>query len=115
MHEYSLAQAMMDKVEQEARAHHAVAVHSLQVRIGRQCGVEADLFATAYEMLRPGTLCENAELIITREEGRWLCDACGRELPPASVLACPECSWPARLAEGGDLILERIELEVPNV
>jgi hydrogenase nickel incorporation protein HypA/HybF len=115
MHEYSLVQAMMDKVAEEARAHHAVSVHLLQVRIGRLSGVEADLFATAYEMLRPGTVCESAELVLLREEGEWRCDVCGHVLPPEGVLTCPKCDWPARLARGGDLILERIEMEVPNV
>ena len=68
MHEYSLVQAMMRRVEEEARAHNARSVHRVQVRIGQLSGVEADLFASAYELLRPGTLCAGAELIIAREE-----------------------------------------------
>lgn len=115
MHEYSLVQAMMEKVEQEARAHHATAVHRVQVRLGRLAGVEADLFAHAWEMLRRGTLCESAALVLLPEEGEWRCAACGAVLPSDGALTCARCDWPARLARGGDLVLERIEIEVPNV
>jgi hydrogenase nickel incorporation protein HypA/HybF len=115
MHEYSLVQSMMDKIAEEARSHDATSVHRVQVRIGRLSGVEADLFATAYEVLRPGTVCAAAELVLLREEGEWRCDVCGHVLPPEGVLTCPSCDWPARLARGGDLILERIEMDVRDV
>ena len=113
MHEYSLVQAMMRRVEEEARARNATGVHRLHVRIGHFSGVEADLFAAAYEVLRPGTLCANAELAIAREAGEWCCGACGTTVPAGAELVCPECGWPARLVRGDDLLLERIELEVP--
>ncbi|HVO27109.1 MAG TPA: hydrogenase maturation nickel metallochaperone HypA [Candidatus Margulisiibacteriota bacterium] len=112
MHEYSLVQAMMRRVEEEARARNATAVHRVHVRIGRFSGVEANLFATAYEVLRPGTLCANAELAIAPEAGEWHCGACGTLLPAGAELVCQECGWPASLMRGGDLVLERIELEV---
>jgi hydrogenase nickel incorporation protein HypA/HybF len=112
MHEYSLVQAMMQRVEEQARAHKATGVHRLQVRIGLLSGVEADLFSTAYEVLRAGTLCANAELVIAREESEWRCSVCGALVPVGGELVCPQCGWPARLARGDDLVLERIELEV---
>jgi hydrogenase nickel incorporation protein HypA/HybF len=112
MHEYSLVQAMMRRVEEEARAQNACGVHRVQVRIGQFSGVEADLFASAYDVLRPGTLCANAELVIAREAGEWCCGACGALVPAGAELTCPQCGWPARLVRGDDLVLERIELEV---
>ena len=112
MHEYSLVQAMMRQVEEEARVRRATGVHRVQVRIGQFSGVEADLFATAYEVLRPGTLCANAELVIARQAGEWCCGACGVMVPAGAELVCPQCGWPARLMRGDDLVLERIELEV---
>jgi hypothetical protein len=36
-----------------------------------------------------------------------------RVIPPGSVLRC--CDSPARLAAGDDILLERIEMEVPDV
>jgi hydrogenase nickel incorporation protein HypA/HybF len=112
MHEYSLVQAMMRRVEEEARAHNATGVHRVEVRIGQLSGVEAALFASAYEVLRPGTLCANAELVIAREASEWRCGACGAMVPVDAELVCPDCGWPACLIRGDDLTLERIELEV---
>ena len=62
MHEYSIVQALVDRVDAEARARKATAVHRLSVRIGELSGVDMDLLTTAYETFRERTICERAEL-----------------------------------------------------
>lgn len=114
MHEYSLVQALLQRVEQEARSQEATAVHRVTVRIGPLAGVERDLFATAYQLCRPGTLCDRAELVIADEDITWRCEVCDEVIPAGSVLFCPACGCPGRLAGGDALMLERIELEVPR-
>ncbi|HXQ21827.1 MAG TPA: hydrogenase maturation nickel metallochaperone HypA [Candidatus Acidoferrales bacterium] len=114
MHEYSLVQALLQRVEEEARSRRASAVHRITVRIGPLAGVERALFATAYDFCRSGTLCDTAELVLTGEDVDWRCTACGAQIPDGTRLACPECGWPARLEGGDALILERIDLEVPQ-
>lgn len=57
MHEYSLAQALVERVEREALARGATAVYRVTVRIGPLAGVEPELLVTAYGQLRVGTLC----------------------------------------------------------
>jgi len=113
MHEYSLAQALVARIEREARSHGASAVHRVVVRIGPLSGVEPDLLVTAYGHLRAGTLCAEAELDLAGEDVVWRCEACGTVLILGSALCCPDCGLPARLAGGDALVLERIELEVP--
>lgn len=112
MHEYSLVQALLDRIDAEARAHAARGVHRVTVRIGCMGGVEPALFATAFEMSRAGTLCEHAELELLTEDVRWVCDVCSSEIPSGHALVCPACGWPARMAGGDALVLERLELEV---
>lgn len=114
MHEYSLVEALLQRVEETARALHATAVHRITVRIGPFAGVEAGLFTSAYELCRPGTLCAEAELTISSEPITWQCAACGSEMPVGGRLVCPRCGSPARLASGDALVLERVELEVPE-
>ena len=114
MHEYSLVQSLLSRVEQEARAHHASGVYRVTVRLGRQGGVEPDLFATAFAHSRPGTICEHAELELKTEDVRWMCAECGVEVPPGRALVCPNCGWPAHLAGGDALVLERLDLEVAS-
>ena len=45
----------------------------------------------------------------------WRCPGCGEGLARGARLHCPTCDRPARLAAGDEIVLERIELEVPDV
>ena len=56
MHEYSLVEALVTRVEEEARKRNALAVHKLSVRVGELSGVDPELFQTAYETFRAGTI-----------------------------------------------------------
>jgi hydrogenase nickel incorporation protein HypA/HybF len=112
MHEYSLVQALLARVEREARLRSAVAVRRLSVRIGDLAGVERELFESAYGSCREGTVCANAELVVRPVRVRWACSACGKDLVLGDALTCPECSSPARLMEGDEIVLDRIEMEV---
>ena len=112
MHEYALVQALIGRVKSEAQARNATAVHRLTVRIGPLAGVDRDLFANAYRLSRPGTCCHAAELVLTTEAVDWRCAVCNAPIPVGDALACPTCLFPARLAGGDAIMLERIELEV---
>ena len=111
MHEYSLVQALVARVDEEVRKRSGARVHRLKVRLGELSGVDAGLFVTAYEMFREGSVCAEAALDLTRVAARWQCPACGRSIARGEKLQC--CGAPARLVEGDDLLLDQIELEVP--
>jgi len=114
MHEYSLVQSLVTRVEAEAAARKATAVHRVVVSIGELAGVDPELFQTAYDTFRAGTLCEHTVMELRRVPARWSCPRCGRGIPRGEVLACDACQIPARLAPGGDeMLLETIEMEVP--
>ncbi|HEX9052632.1 MAG TPA: hydrogenase maturation nickel metallochaperone HypA [Anaeromyxobacter sp.] len=114
MHEYSLVQSLVERVEREARARGAIAVHRLSVRVGELSGVDPELFRTAYETFREGTICARAPLAVTTVAASWSCPECGRQILRGAILRCPACDAPARLDDGGDaLTLDGIELEVP--
>jgi hydrogenase nickel incorporation protein HypA/HybF len=114
MHEYSLVESLIGRVEREARARNAIAVHRLSVRVGELSGVDPELFRTAYETFREGTICAKAPLAIASVTATWSCPRCSRPIARGDVLRCPDCEEPARLDDGGDaLTLDGIELEVP--
>ena len=115
MHEYSIVSALLARVEAEARARGAEIVHSIRVRIGELSGVERDLLEAAYELARERTLCEQADLEIVPVTARWACTNCERAIPKGAILRCPICDVPAHLAEGDEILLERVEMEVPDV
>lgn len=112
MHEYSIVQALMERVQREVDAHGASAVRRLRVRIGELSGVEAELLAAAYQVFRQHSVCAGAELDIVPVSARWVCPSCDRTIRRGEILRCPECARPARLAAGDEIVLERVELEV---
>jgi hydrogenase nickel incorporation protein HypA/HybF len=115
MHEYSLIQALVERVEQEARSHGAASVHRLSVRIGEMAGVDVGLFTTAYDTFRPRTICADAALDVTVVPTVWACRACDTAIERGQPLRCPVCGQPARMVSGDEIMLDRVELEVSHV
>ena len=117
MHEYSIVQSLVDAVEKTV--HHKGGegdeVKHLLVRIGELSGVDCALLATAFEVFRAGTICENATMTIDSVPAQWSCPKCGAAIPKGAALQCNACHEPARLTSGDEIILQRIELEVPDV
>ncbi len=113
MHEYSIVQALVERVEAEARARRAATVHRLSISIGELSGVDIELLTTAFATFRARTICEHAELDVQSIPARWECQGCGSAIGQGSVLQCTRCGAAARLAAGDEIMLDRIEMEVP--
>lgn len=113
MHEYSIGQSLMERILDEARARGATAVHRVRLTIGEVSGIEPDLLANAFSILKDRTICRDAVLDIERVPARWECPGCGTAIAPGDVLQCPGCGEPARLAGGDEIVLAQLEMEVP--
>ncbi len=112
MHEYSIVGALIEEVDATARSRGAIAVRRVCVRVGELSGVDRDLLATAYEVFRERTVCAEAALSIESVVARWECGHCGCKLPRHGALRCVACGGSARLAQGDEILLTRIEMEV---
>ncbi len=117
MHEVSLVHALFDQADRAIGAHPAAAVRQIRVRIGELAGVDRELFQHAF-----AGCCEDrgyaaAVLEVIAEAARWRCRGCGAEILAGQALRCPSCvgDGDVGLIAGGDLILDRLELEVPDV
>jgi hydrogenase nickel incorporation protein HypA/HybF len=113
MHEFSIASSLMERIEAEAERRHAAKVVSVGVSIGEVAGVEVELLHTAYNLLREGTVCAHAPLRVERVPVRWSCPRCHSAPAAGARLICPVCKVPVRLVSGDEIVLARIELEVP--
>jgi hydrogenase nickel incorporation protein HypA/HybF len=114
VHEYSLVESLVSRVEQEARRRNAIAIHRLSVRIGELSGVDPELFQTAYETFRAGTICANAPLDLTRVPASYACPHCKAPIARGAILRCAACDVPAQMNDGSDaLLLDGIDMEVP--
>jgi hydrogenase nickel incorporation protein HypA/HybF len=112
VHEYSIVEALVARAEDLTRQHRARSVRRLVVRIGELSGVETTLLSTAYDTFRERTCCEGAELTIEPVPAHWVCPRCARPVERAAVLRCATCGDPARLVEGDEIVLARVEMEV---
>jgi hydrogenase nickel incorporation protein HypA/HybF len=113
MHEYSLVLSLIERVEQEMRSHQASAARRIKISVGELSGVEADLLSYAFEIAREDTLLRNTELQVAQVKAHWKCDLCSRDIDSRNGLICENCNSPAHLVEGGEIIFESVELEVP--
>lgn len=115
MHEYSIVEALLERVEEEVAAQGGGVVKKLHVTLGENSGVDPTLLATAFRTFGERSSCQNAELFLRESPARWRCTRCGVDIAPGGVLRCKTCQKPAELISGDEILLERIELEVAHV
>jgi len=113
MHEWSIVEALLASVDAEMRGRGATRVHRLRVRLGALSGVEPALLASAYEVFRAGTPCAGAPLDLVTGGPRWRCTRCEAGVPASGALVCPRCRDRSALVAADEIVLERIEMEVP--
>lgn len=117
MHELSLMHALFDAADAALGVHPRAAVRELRVRIGALAGVEPELFQAAFSDCREERGYAQAALKVVTEAARWACRVCAAPVAEGGPLVCPRCGEDGEVAlvMGDALVLERIELEVPDV
>jgi hydrogenase nickel incorporation protein HypA/HybF len=114
MHELSLVASLFDVIECHVKEQNPKAVTRVRVQLGRMSGVVPELFETAFDTYKKGTLAEDAELEIVVVPVKARCRSCRRIFRPApDAYSCPHCGsdrW--KLLEGTDIVLEKIEIEI---
>jgi hydrogenase nickel incorporation protein HypA/HybF len=115
MHELSICQALVAKVEHIALPRRA-RVLRLRIGVGPLSGVEPRLIESAWPLACTGTAAEGSLLDIEMTDIRIRCRDCGAEsAAAANRLTCPACeSWHTGLVSGDELNLLRVELETPD-
>ena len=115
MHEVSLVEALFDQTDRAIAPRAPAAVRKVTVRIGELAGVDEQLFRTAFDGCKTDRGYERASLEILAEAAVWICGACSGVVTAGRALRCAVCDGTARLDGGGELILQRLELEVNDV
>lgn len=112
MHEYSVASALLELVDEHLRCEGAARAIRVVVSVGELAGVVPAHLRDAFSLAREGSSCQTAELEIRTIPVRWECGKCGGGVAPTLGLACQACGGTPRLAAGDELLLDRIEMEV---
>jgi hydrogenase nickel incorporation protein HypA/HybF len=102
MHELSLAIEVIRIAEIEARKIMAKSIHEISIEVGDLCGVEADSFKSALELLARNTLLGEARINIIRSPGKGKCNSCNLEFEMNNMMeTCPECqAFPSEVNGG---------------
>ncbi|MFH0916275.1 MAG: hydrogenase maturation nickel metallochaperone HypA [bacterium] len=113
MHELSIAQALVDQVEEVRTSNGGGRVLAAQVRIGTWHLIVPEILAGYYELLVRGTPLEGSRVAIETVDARARCNKCNRIFPVQEAwVVCPDCaSLDACLLSGKELNLVSVEME----
>jgi len=113
MHELSIAQSVIEQVEQTARKEKAARVVTITLVIGALSGVEREALEFAFPLAAEKTRAAKAKLIIKEVPAQLTCRACRAKTDfKTTTVACPKCgSTDVEVSGGRDLIIQSIELE----
>ena len=112
MHELSLAEALLNQIEEITAKEKASEVVSVRISIGALSGVERDAFEFALPIVAEGTVLSNCDFAISEIPVKVKCEDCLKEsFPEMPTLECVECgSANVDIIEGKELTLTSMEI-----
>lgn len=113
MHEMTLAESILNIVEETARRQGASRVMEVRLEIGELANVEVAALQFCLESAVQGSLAEGARVECLIIPGRGRCLECGETVPLAALYdPCPSCDgYPVRPIGGQELRVKDILVE----
>jgi hydrogenase nickel incorporation protein HypA/HybF len=102
MHELSLAESMIQIIEDAAVAQKFERVRVIWIEVGSMAGVEAEALRFCFDAVARDTVAQGSRLEIVDVPGSGTCLDCGSNHPVANLFdACPACGSFAVQVSGG--------------
>jgi hydrogenase nickel incorporation protein HypA/HybF len=112
MHEFSVVTYLLETVEAEAREHGASRVLTIDLVIGDRASIVDESLFFYFDMLKSGTLAEDAKLTARRVPSEFDCLECGNTYVASDDFHCPVCGGIGRVSsKGSEFYIESIEIE----
>jgi len=113
MHEMSLAEGMLQLIEEAAAREGFGCVRTIWVEIGALSGVEPEAMAFCFDAVTRGSIAEGARFEIVHVPGRGLCLDCGRDTELEAVYdACRHCgAVPVQITGGTEMRVKELEVD----
>jgi hydrogenase nickel incorporation protein HypA/HybF len=113
MHEFAIANSVLDAVRTEARLRPGMRVSKVSVRVGDLSGLDPDALSFCFEALVKETELESIVLEIERRPQRNRCPRCDKEFLVVNYeTACPACGEATTVfVSGNELELAYLEME----
>lgn len=112
MHEMSLADSLLRLALDAAKAQKAKRILIVRLEIGALAAVEPESLAFCFDVLKKGSLAEDARLEILRPLGRAYCPACAQEIEIARRHdPCPGCGgFRLEVRSGAEMKIKELEV-----
>jgi hydrogenase nickel incorporation protein HypA/HybF len=113
MHEMSLAESVLQIIENAARNQDFRRVKVVYVEIGKLSCIEPEALRFAFDAVTDGSIAHGAKLEIVEIPGQGVCLECSAEVTVAARDdACPSCgSCKLRVSGGEDMRVRELEVE----
>lgn len=113
VHEMGICDGIVRAAVEAAEEAGATRINAIEVTVGELTEVVAEPLQFAFDVLRKGTLAENATLSVTFVPARSLCADCSAEFGHGRFDAkCPECgSFMVQLIQGRELRIDAIDID----
>lgn len=113
MHEMSIAQSVLDIAVGEMQERAATSIRKIKISIGEFSGVVKEALDFAFDVLKPGTAANAAEIEIEVLPLTAECETCGPAVCRLNDLnlSCPGCGGTVRLTGGREMRVDYLDLE----
>lgn len=113
MHEFSLAQAILDKALSISKDYEGRKVAGVHLRIGQLSCASPRAVEQAFELLAAETVAAGAVMSWETQDVEVVCLACAHTYHPDDAFwTCPLCgSSDTRLQHGDEIMIESVNLE----
>jgi hydrogenase nickel incorporation protein HypA/HybF len=113
MHEMSLAENVLQIIEESARTQNFQRVRTVIMEIGALAAVGPDAMRFCFDAVMRGSIADGARLEIVETAGAGRCIACNKTMPLQEQYAiCPECgSARIEITGGNEMRVKELEVE----
>lgn len=113
MHEFSLAQNIVEIVDKAIKEEQSVRVCELVLEIGTISGIEISALETALKCLQPSSILKDANIKLEVVQAKARCRQCDHPFIPEELLSpCPKCqNFGFEILAGKELLVKSITAE----
>ncbi len=113
MHEMSLAEGVLQIIEDAAQQQNFRRVKTVWLEIGQLAGVEVEAMRFAFDAAMHDSIAEEARLEIVETPGQAWCMQCSETVPVQALYdECPECGGHQLQVTGGnEMRVKELEVE----
>ncbi len=113
MHELSLAENILQLIEDAAQQQHFTQVEAVWLEIGQLACVEHESLRFFFNSVKKDTIAQEAKLEIITITGQGICDRCHQTIAVNSYdMACPRCgSYAVTITQGEEMRMNALEVK----